>query len=86
MMAIGQRLERTKFVTVCPGFCYAGKAGVTVCHSPHLLPRYTAQLAETYQLSLATPDLRRGIPKRCRRSHRHLRLTPNLRASSVSVM
>jgi hypothetical protein len=38
------------------------------------------------QLSLATPVLRRGMPKRWRRSHRHLRLTPSLRASSVSVM
>ena len=32
------------------------------------------------------PDLRRGMPRRWRRSHRHLRLIPSLRASSVSVM
>ena len=32
------------------------------------------------------PDLRRGMPRRWRRSHRHLRLMPSLRASSVSVM
>lgn len=38
------------------------------------------------QLSLATLVLRRGMPKRWRRSHRHLRLTPSLRANSVSVM
>ncbi len=31
-------------------------------------------------------DLRRGMPRRWRRSHRHLRLMPSLRASSVSVM
>ena len=34
----------------------------------------------------AAADLRRGIPSRWRRSHRHLRLMPSLRASSVSVM
>lgn len=38
------------------------------------------------QFSLATPVFLRGMPNRWRRSHRHLRLTPSLRANSVSVM
>ncbi len=38
------------------------------------------------QLSLVALLLRRGMPRRWRRSHRHLRLTPSLRANSVSVM
>ena len=50
--------------------------------APQMLRRTVGRL----NYSLVALLLRRGIPRRWRRSHRHLRLTPSLRASSVSVM
>ena len=81
-MCVGRAEKSRVSVTDEPGFCYAMFEWVTVAE-----PYGARSVTVTRLVQLAAaPDLRRGMPRRWRRSHRHLRLMPSLRASSVSVM